>query len=167
MTAGRLPEVCSGLWRTLCTLCCKTLLNFAPGYCRNAYCIYSVPLPCIGRVLAAIDLIAGNLVSSSGQDLCSQGARVRASVKGTQKEKRGGCSSLRCAHHASTSCAHMVATRWRLRSVVGAWVEAWQIQKPDTAGGGAGASQPCISLKSGYERGGVTGGKAPCFYCLA
>ena len=124
-----------------CTLCCKTLLNFAPRG-RNAYCIYSVPLPCIGRVLAAIDLIAGNLVSSSGQDLCSQGARVRASVKGTQKEKRGGCSSLRCAHHASTSCAHMVATRWRLRSVVGAWVEVWQIQKPDTAGGGAGASRP-------------------------
>ena len=134
MTAGRLPEVCSGLWRTLCTLCCKTLLNFdiniiiiiinfAPGYCRNAYCIYSVPLPCIGRVLAAIDLIAGNLVSSSGQDLCSQGARVRASVKGTQKEKRGGCS----AFAARTTLPLHAPTWWRLAGGLGqSWGRGWK-----------------------------------------
>ena len=120
---GRLPEVCSGLWRTLCTLCCKTLLNFAPGYCRNAYCIYSVPLPCIGRVLAAIDLIAGNLVSSSGQDLCSQGARVRASVKGTQKEKRGGCS----AFAARTTPPLHAPTWWRLAGGLGqSWGRGWK-----------------------------------------
>ena len=120
---GRLPEVCSGLWRTLCTLCCKTLLNFAPGYCRNAYCIYSVPLPCIGRVLAAIDLIAGNLVSSSGQDLCSQGARVRASVKGTQKEKRGGCS----AFAARTTLPLHAPTWWRLAGGLGqSWGRGWK-----------------------------------------
>ena len=123
---GRLPEVCSGLWRTLCTLCCKTLLNFAPGYCRNAYCIYSVPLPCIGRVLAAIDLIAGNLVSSSGQDLCSQGARVRASVKGTQKEKRGGCS----AFAARTTPPLHAPTWWRLAGGLGqSWGRGWKCGK--------------------------------------
>ena len=109
-----------------CTLCCKTLLNFAPGYCRNAYCIYSVPLPCIGRVLAAIDLIAGNLVSSSGQDLCSQGARVRASVKGTQKEKRGGCS----AFAARTTLPLHAPTWWRLAGGLGqSWGREWKCGK--------------------------------------
>ena len=105
-----------------CTLCCKTLLNFAPRG-RNAYCIYSVPLLCIGRVLAAIDPIAGNLVSSSGQDLCSQGARVRASVKGTQKEKRGGCS----AFAARTTLPLHAPTWWRLAGGFGqSWGRGWK-----------------------------------------
>ena len=108
-----------------CTLCCKTLLNFAPRG-RNAYCIYSVPLLCIGRVLAAIDLIAGNLVSSSGQDLCSQGARVRASVKGTQKERRGGCS----AFAARTTLPLHAPTWWRLAGGLGqSWGRGWKCGK--------------------------------------
>ena len=97
------------------SLCCKTFLL---GTVFNA-----VPYPPLVGCWQQFH-VQTILVSSSGQDLCSQGARDRASVKGTQKEKRGGGAP---AFAARTTRPLHASTWWRLAGGLGqSWARGWK-----------------------------------------